>query len=165
MADKKINKNNNGNKKPTDKEEMFCREYIIEFNGSQSAINAGYSERSARQLAYKMLTKDYIQDRIQELIECRKIQQSEDFQSVRDCAIEIRERCLGMTVKTDRKGETLDGELEFDATNAIKANDQLAKLDGLYIEKHQNIDGDLDYDRYNKLKKEMKAEREANKVN
>ena len=55
------------NKKLNPKQERFCDEYVIDLNATQAAIRAGYSEKTARQTAYEILTKPYIQDRIAEL--------------------------------------------------------------------------------------------------
>jgi phage terminase small subunit len=52
----------------SDKQEQFCREYIVDLNGTQAAIRAGYKENSARQIATENLSKPYIQDRIQQLM-------------------------------------------------------------------------------------------------
>lgn len=57
--------------KLTSKQEAFCREYMIDLNGAQAAIRAGYSERSAKEVASENLTKPNIQKRIAELIEKR----------------------------------------------------------------------------------------------
>ena len=51
----------------TDKQEMFCREYLIDLNATQAAIRAGYSEKTARALGSENLTKPDIQNRIAEL--------------------------------------------------------------------------------------------------
>lgn len=51
----------------TDKQEMFCREYLIDLNATQAAIRAGYSENTARKIGSENLTKPDIQDRIAEL--------------------------------------------------------------------------------------------------
>ena len=55
----------------TDKEEIFCNQYILDCNGSAAAVRAGYSENASRQQAYELLKKEYIQDRISELQEAR----------------------------------------------------------------------------------------------
>jgi phage terminase small subunit len=55
-----------------DKQEIFCREYIVDFNGAQAAIRTGYSEHTARTIANNLLTKIDIQTRISELINDRK---------------------------------------------------------------------------------------------
>jgi len=45
----------------TNKQEMFCRNYIIDFNGSAAAIKAGYSEHTAARIASQLLIKLDIQ--------------------------------------------------------------------------------------------------------
>ena len=45
----------------TEKQKRFCDEYLIDLNATQAAIRAGYSERSARQIAERNMTKDDIQ--------------------------------------------------------------------------------------------------------
>lgn len=54
-------------RKLQDRYERFCREYVIDQNGSRSAIAAGYSESTAREQASRLLTKGNIQQRICEL--------------------------------------------------------------------------------------------------
>lgn len=51
----------------TDKQEMFCREYLVDLNATQAAIRAGYSEKTARVQAAQNLSKLNIQERIVEL--------------------------------------------------------------------------------------------------
>jgi phage terminase small subunit len=50
--------------KLTDKELIICHEYIIDWNKARAARAAGYSEDSARQIAYAIFTKDYIKQYI-----------------------------------------------------------------------------------------------------
>lgn len=54
-----------------DKQEHFCKEYLIDLNATQAAIRAGYSEKTARQQGQRLLTKVDIQSRIAELKEER----------------------------------------------------------------------------------------------
>lgn len=49
------------------KEKKFCQEYIVDLNGAQAAIRAGYSERSAKEQAARMLTKANIKKFVKEL--------------------------------------------------------------------------------------------------
>lgn len=58
-------------KKLTDKQEMFCIEYLIDLNATQAAIRAGYSKKTANRIASDMLSKVDIQDYIAELKEKR----------------------------------------------------------------------------------------------
>ena len=41
----------------TDKQEMFCREYLVDLNATQAAIRAGYSDKTARSVGNENLTK------------------------------------------------------------------------------------------------------------
>jgi phage terminase small subunit len=43
------------------KQIKFCQEYLVDFNGTQAAIRAGYSKRSAKEQAARLLTKDHVQ--------------------------------------------------------------------------------------------------------
>jgi phage terminase small subunit len=53
----------------TAKQEKFCYEYLWDFNATQAAIRAGYSESTARQIAHDNFTKLYIKNRIREMQE------------------------------------------------------------------------------------------------
>ena len=55
----------------TAKQKRFCEEYLIDLNGAQAAIRAGYSETSAKQIAAENMTKPYLRDHIQLLAEER----------------------------------------------------------------------------------------------
>lgn len=45
----------------TDKQAAFVKEYIVDFNGAQAAIRAGYSKSGARQEAARLLTNADVQ--------------------------------------------------------------------------------------------------------
>lgn len=53
--------------KLTDKQERFCYEYCIDFNATQAAIRAGYSNKTAFTIGSENLRKPYIQTRIKEM--------------------------------------------------------------------------------------------------
>ena len=50
----------------TDKQKRFCDEYLIDTNGTQAAIRAGYSKKTARQIADNLLSKVDIKSYIDE---------------------------------------------------------------------------------------------------
>lgn len=54
----------------TDKQRLFCEEYLIDLNATQAAIRAGYSEKTARKIGSENLTKPdiraYIDNRLAE---------------------------------------------------------------------------------------------------
>ena len=73
-------------KKLTDKEEQFCQNYVRHpdknkrWNKTQSAIEAGYSEKTAKTIGCENLTKLHIKERVNELIE----EQKESMSSLRE---------------------------------------------------------------------------------
>lgn len=50
--------------KLTDKQEIFVREYMVDWNATQAAIRAGYSEKTASEMAYQLLHKTSVQKAI-----------------------------------------------------------------------------------------------------
>ncbi len=54
-------------RKLTDKQEVFCQEYLIDLNGTKALIRAGYSEKGAKSSASKLLAKGNVKKRINEL--------------------------------------------------------------------------------------------------
>ena len=51
----------------TDKQDRFCEEYMIDLNATQAAIRAGYSPKTAREQAPRLLANVSIQNRIAQL--------------------------------------------------------------------------------------------------
>lgn len=49
----------------TNKQKAFIDEYLVDFNATQAAIRAGYSEKSAYSIGWENLQKDYIAQRIE----------------------------------------------------------------------------------------------------
>ena len=125
-----------------DKQKQFCNEYLIDLNGTQAAIRAGYAESGARVQANRMLTNDNIQKYIQDLqagiAKRNKISQDE---IVRDL-IEVKNRCMqnvpvmyfDKVDKCYKQEGAEDGEpvYKFDSQGAVKALDLLAKHVGFY---------------------------------
>jgi phage terminase small subunit len=58
-------------KKLTAKQELFCREYIIDLNAAQASLRAGYSEKTAGVIGAENLSKPILQARIAELMASR----------------------------------------------------------------------------------------------
>lgn len=66
------------------KRKLFCKEYIIDMNGTQAAIRAGYAECSAAVTACRLLAMEEIQEYIAEL----KEQQSKRIEITADAVLE-----------------------------------------------------------------------------
>lgn len=73
----------------TDKQEMFCQEYLVDLNGTQAAIRAGYSEDSATPDASRLLTYANVQSRLAALkaerVKRCQVSQDEVIQELRRC--------------------------------------------------------------------------------
>ncbi len=49
----------------TDRQQVFVREYLIDLNGTQAAIRAGYSPKTANEQAARLLAKASVSEAIQ----------------------------------------------------------------------------------------------------
>jgi phage terminase small subunit len=119
-----------------DKQKLFCEEYLTDLNGTQAAIRAGYSEKTANEQAARMLANVSIQNYITELRQKRseRLQYTQD-DLLKDL-IEVKNRCMqaepvvfmGQQVK-DEEGNNV---WKFDSRGANQALDMLAKHNGFY---------------------------------
>jgi phage terminase small subunit len=67
---KKLSRRKNSvheNEELTEKQKIFCQEYILDWNGSRAARVAGYSEKTAKEIASENLTKPNIKSYIEEI--------------------------------------------------------------------------------------------------
>lgn len=54
------------------KMKLFCEEYIVDVNATKAAIRAGYSDKSAKVTASKLMKRQDIRDYIDQLLEERQ---------------------------------------------------------------------------------------------
>ena len=73
----------------TAKQEHFCAEYAVDYNGTQAAIRAGYSEKNAANQASRMLRNAEVLARVRELQreQVERLAVSTDF-------VVLRARCV-----------------------------------------------------------------------
>lgn len=76
-------------KKLTDKQQRFVEEYLIDLNGTQAALRAGYSEKTAGRQACELLEKTHIAEAIAEAKAQRSIKTSIDATYVLNRLVEI----------------------------------------------------------------------------
>lgn len=128
----------------TEKQRMFCREYIVDLNMTQAAIRAGYSENAAGAIGSENLTKPEIQEYVQRLMDRRAKRLEIDSDYVLSTVHETIERCRQVEPVRDRKGrqvyvETPDGQqapaFTFDATGVLKGTELLGKHLKLFADK------------------------------
>lgn len=75
--------------KLTDKQELFCREYLVDLNATQAAIRAGYSENTASEQGARLLVNVKVQNYIKELKQQRNDRNKIDADYVLKRLVEI----------------------------------------------------------------------------
>jgi len=68
--------------KLTPKQALFCKEYLVDRNGTQAAIRAGYAEDSASVEGSRLLTNAKVAERIQKGMDARAISVGIDAEMV-----------------------------------------------------------------------------------
>jgi len=118
--------------KLSDKMELFCQEYLIDFNATQAAIRAKYSEKTANEQGSQNLAKLSIRERISELIN-EKLGTEKDTLRLR-VITELSDIAFGnISIEkiSDRDGNIIDIRLN----DRIKALELLGKYGALWTEK------------------------------
>ena len=102
----------------TTKQQRFIEEYVIDFNATKAAINAGYSQKTARSISCELLTKPDIRSAIKHQL----AQLSADSYVSREVIL------TGLLKEAMGTGEN--------STPASRVNawSQLGKLSGLYTD-------------------------------
>lgn len=144
----------NKKNKLTPKQQRFCEEYMVDLNGTQAAIRAGYSDNTARAIASENLTKLDIQAEIVKL----KAKISEEtgitIKYVIDGLQEVAERCMqkkpvmvyNKEEKRSEQATNEDGEgiWTFDSSGANRSLELLGKHLGMFVNKHEIKGGEGD---------------------
>ncbi len=104
------------------KQETFCLEYFSNRNATRAAIVAGYSEKTARAIAWENLTKPDIKRRLQQL---------------RDMA--TSEKVMPEIMRKERLSEVArdDYKTPLTAKEVVGAITELNRMDGVYDERPQ----------------------------
>ena len=113
-----------------DKRRRFVDEYIIDCNGTQAAIRAGYAPKAANEQAARLLANASIKAAVEEkLAEIRKKNEiTADW--VVDKAKKIIDRCMQAEPVYDNEGNPT-GEYKFDSSGANGSLKILAKYLGM----------------------------------
>lgn len=118
-------------KKAPDRQIQFAQEYIIDFNGKQAAIRAGYSERSAEVTACRMLRTAKVRSEIERLLEDKVGKRNETRARVLDELEILAYTDDGVEIRRDREGEIL----EVSRRDKLRAIELLMRMHGLLTEK------------------------------
>ena len=127
-----------------ERQKHFADEYIISKNATQSAIKAGYSEKTARSIGQKLLTKvdisEYIQKRTQELFDERSMTIAEALAISASIARgDVQKGYSKKTIKTDDGDEITETTYEFTPSieERQRSVDHILKVNGAYLERKE----------------------------
>lgn len=136
--------------KLTDKEVMFCKYYLYDFNATQAAIKAGYSEKTATSIGSQNLTKlhiktyiDYCKKNLQEVAGIGQLKIINELKNIIEGRVtDMRESW--MTLKefeelTEEQKSTIseitvietEGKFGLNKTVKFKVYDKLKAIDSL----------------------------------
>lgn len=115
------------------KQKMFCREYLKDLNATQAAVRAGYSEKSANRIGAENLTKPYLSEYIQEIMNKRAEKVEISAEEVLNDILATRNTCKELMLTEDEYGNPV---LDKDALNGRnKTNELLGKHLKLFTDK------------------------------
>ena len=110
----------------TDKQKMFCKEYLIDLNATQACIRAGYSEKTANRIGTENLSKPVIKSEINRL------------KAIREKKIELTaEKVLKDIERVRDKAESSE---QYNVS--LKASELQGKHLAMFTEKHK-VDGEI----------------------
>lgn len=115
----------------TTKQKTFCDEYLLDLNGTQAAIRAGYSVKTARQIADENLAKPYIQA----VIQAATRERSERTQITADDVLRDIQRVKdnAMAYRQDKDGT----DVMVDMSAALKALEMLGRHLCMFTDKRE----------------------------
>ena len=125
------------------KQALFAKEYLRDLNGTQAAIRAGYSAKTACEQATRLLSSPKVAAAIQAAMDKRSERTNITADYVLNTIVSTIERCSQARPVVDKRGErvmvaTPDGELApaftFDATAVLKGAELLGKHLKLFTE-------------------------------
>ena len=120
----------------TERQERFCQEFAKCGNATLSAINSGYSERSAKQVGQRLLTNADLMDRIRELqgeIKNKNIADAREMQEHLTSILrgEATEEVIVVEGCGDGVSEAVTKKKKPSQADRIKAMQLLARMQGV----------------------------------
>lgn len=118
----------------TPKRTRFCEEYLVDLCGADAARRAGYSAKTAKDIAHELLAMPVISARIQELLTARSARTSVTVDYVLTRLRENVERAMQAEAVLDKLGNPT-GMWTYEGAVANSALGLLGKHLGMFTEK------------------------------
>jgi len=127
-----------------EKEELFCHEYIVDFEAKQALIRSGHDCHNPLAISRRLMELPRIRLRIEELLEIRAKNIGVDAHWVLDSAVKLFNRCMTHEAVLDKEGNAI-GVYKFDSRGANAALNTIGKHIGVQafkkIIEHTGRDG------------------------
>ena len=128
-------------RKLTPKQEMFIREYLVDLNGTQAAIRAGYSAKTANEQSVRLLANVSIQKEISAAQQKREQRTEINADYILTTIRNTIERCAQAVPVYNKEGEPT-GEYRFDANAVLKGSELLGKHLALFTDRTK-VEGEI----------------------
>lgn len=148
------------------KQQAFLSEYLLDFNATQAAIRAGYSERSARSTGVRMLTNANISAEIKLRLAEKAMKSDEILERLADIAradmgdyldvsslsfqinlakakeqnkLRFIRRLKQKTTTICREGgeDVEQNQIDFELMDQLRALELLGRANGLFVDRHE----------------------------
>ena len=150
----------------TPRQKRFCVEYLKDLNGSQAAIRAGYSERSAGYMASTLLAKEEIQAKIKAM---RRELFKKDIMEAEEVEYLLSKAARGDMDEKVLVSDTTDGVEEhkflskpISNRDRLKALELMGKRNSLFTDK-VSVDGEVSISVQDRLKRAREKATEVTK--
>ena len=135
----------------TPKQISFCQEYLKDFNGTQAAIRAGYSKKTANEQASRLLANVNISNYLKNfssIIEKNNIMDIQEIQErlTKMARGETDEEVIIITGSGDGYSDAHIMTKKVSARDQVKALELLGKANSLFVDKIQNLSPPKIYD-------------------
>ena len=118
--------------KLTNKQALFCKEYLVDLNATQAAIRSGYSEKTADRIGPENLCKLVVKEEIQRLQQIRAEKVNITAEDVLKDILDTRRACEENMILKTEFGDKLDSTA---INGRNKANELLGKHLKLFTDK------------------------------
>lgn len=128
----------------TVKMDRFCQEYVVDYNGTEAAVRAGYSDKRAAAQASTLLKREDVMERIAEL----QKEQAQRLGLSADRVVmelwEIYKRCMQAEPVMEWNADAhayvpSDAKYTFDANGAVKALKLIGEHIGMWNRKELKL--------------------------
>ena len=127
------------------KQQSFCKEYLKDFNGTQAAIRAKYSKRTAAEQAARLLGNVKVQDYLSKFTEKADSKAIMDVTEILEGLTalargQVQEECIVVVSTGNFKTKAVVESKQVSPKDRAKAYELLGKANAMFTEKVQHLE-------------------------